>query len=394
LTGCLIYSSVQRFEWDDENQLTAVHTKRKGITQTVRFDYDALGRRITKHDRFGATRFVWEGMRLIEERRGGQTITYVYEPGSYVPLARLDATGTVIPPDNQEPSSPQQETGLDTKHQAASENPPKTNIYYFHNAPSGLPEELSDEGGNIRWRAAYKAWGSTLSERWETVDLAGYPVTTNQVEPEAIEQNLRFQGQYLDRDTGLHYNTFRYYDPDIGRFISPDPIGLMGGMNLQAYAPNPVSWVDPLGWCAQPANAQKKGGRTPIFVDNNVLVAAERGNTTALGEIRSGQTFITPNQYREFINPDAIPSHQLKSRKALLRAEGIQTYGGKKAASAAAGSNFRNVFEGTVGTHGRADAALGAFARETGFEAVTFEKRITNFYNLTHPKLQVPIRRI
>ncbi|EMH4086295.1 TPA: RHS repeat-associated core domain-containing protein [Providencia stuartii] len=45
-------------------------------------------------------------------------------------------------------------------------------------------------------------------------------------------QNLRFQGQYFDRETGLHYNPFRYYDPDIGRFIQQDPIGLAGGLNL------------------------------------------------------------------------------------------------------------------------------------------------------------------
>ena len=57
------------------------------------------------------------------------------------------------------------------------------------------------------------------------------------------------QGQYLDRETGLHYNTFRYYDPDIGRFICPDPIGLAGGLNLSSYAPNPISWIDPWGWC-------------------------------------------------------------------------------------------------------------------------------------------------
>ena len=61
------------------------------------------------------------------------------------------------------------------------------------------------------------------------------------------EQNLRFQGQYLDRETGLHYNTFRYYDADIGRFISPDPIGLEGGINLGSYSPNPIGWIDPLG---------------------------------------------------------------------------------------------------------------------------------------------------
>ncbi|MGH8410591.1 MAG: RHS repeat-associated core domain-containing protein, partial [Pseudomonas sp.] len=54
-------------------------------------------------------------------------------------------------------------------------------------------------------------------------------------------------GQYLDRETGLHYNTFRFYDPDIGRFIQPDPIGLAGGINLHAYASNPLSWIDPWG---------------------------------------------------------------------------------------------------------------------------------------------------
>ncbi len=60
-------------------------------------------------------------------------------------------------------------------------------------------------------------------------------------------QSLRFQGQYFDVETGLHYNRFRYYDPDCGRFVSQDPIGLKGGNNLYQYAPNPGGWVDPLG---------------------------------------------------------------------------------------------------------------------------------------------------
>ncbi|MCG8711130.1 hypothetical protein JHU04_004521, partial [Brenneria sp. 4F2] len=46
---------------------------------------------------------------------------------------------------------------------------------------------------------------------------------------------------------GLHYNLFRYYDPDCGRFTQPDPIGLAGGLNNYAYAPNPLTWIDPLG---------------------------------------------------------------------------------------------------------------------------------------------------
>jgi len=55
-----------------------------------------------------------------------------------------------------------------------------------------------------------------------------------------IEQPLRFQGQYFDEETGLHYNRFRYYDPRCGRFINQDPIGLLGGLNSYQYAPNLV----------------------------------------------------------------------------------------------------------------------------------------------------------
>ena len=112
-------------------------------------------------------------------------------------------------------------------------------MFYFHNDVSGMPEELTGSKGEIAWQAQYSAWGNTVSESWtigaqEQIDNHG---------TRPLPQNLRFQGQYLDREIGLHYNTFRFYDPDIGRFISHDPIGLMGGFNLQAYAPNPIRWV-------------------------------------------------------------------------------------------------------------------------------------------------------
>ena len=66
-------------------------------------------------------------------------------------------------------------------------------------------------------------------------------------ELQPIEQNLRFQGQYFDQETGLHYNRFRYYDPDVGRFVSQDPIKLDGGINSYEYGPSPYAWIDPLG---------------------------------------------------------------------------------------------------------------------------------------------------
>ncbi|MBC3478932.1 MULTISPECIES: RHS repeat-associated core domain-containing protein, partial [Pseudomonas] len=55
------------------------------------------------------------------------------------------------------------------------------------------------------------------------------------------------QGQYHDHETGLHYNRYRYYDPRVGRFVSQDPISYGGGLNLFAYAPNPIFWIDPFG---------------------------------------------------------------------------------------------------------------------------------------------------
>ncbi|MFY0582866.1 RHS repeat-associated core domain-containing protein [Cystobacter fuscus] len=217
----------QTFSYDPEHRLTEVRTRRNGVTQSVSFEYDALGRRIRKTDAFGCTHFVWDGMHLLEERRGNNRLTYLYEPDSYVPLARLDlreqaANDTVL-------STP---GGIDSE-----------NVYYFHADVSGLPEELTDQQGRIVWQAQYKTWGNTVTEEWIGT------IEREDVQPQGLPQNLRYQGQYLDRETGLHYNAFRYYDPDIGRFITEDPIGLNGGINLYQYAPNPLLWTDPWGWC-------------------------------------------------------------------------------------------------------------------------------------------------
>ncbi|ADX46313.1 RHS repeat-associated core domain protein [Paracidovorax avenae ATCC 19860] len=292
--------TVQRFEWDDEDQLVAVETTRhpgtaQATRQRVEFRYDALGRRIAKQDAFGRTEFIWEGMRLIEERRGSKVVSYVYEPGSYVPLARIDAdgqrlegsghgglvgsagadaagpAGTRGPPGSQSSRhaalNPMAAPGSSAAAHAASasaqgpahahaQTPSEprlrasAQVSYFHNDPSGLPEEVTDEAGEVRWRASWRTWGSALEERWEAVRIDGSAIPAVQQrhrDEDTLEQNLRLQGQYLDRETGLHYNTFRYYDPDVGRFISPDPIGLAGGLNLQHYAVNPLSWIDPLG---------------------------------------------------------------------------------------------------------------------------------------------------
>ncbi len=101
-----------------------------------------------------------------------------------------------------------------------------------------LPEWVADNTGNVRqWREAQEA------EQPEIIQAANEP----QAWGELTDQSIRFQGQWHDAETGLHYNRFRYYDPEIGRFIHQDPIGLIGGYNLYQYGPNPVTWVDILG---------------------------------------------------------------------------------------------------------------------------------------------------
>ena len=105
----------------------------------------------------------------------------------------------------------------------------------------GTPQELTDPTGQIAWSAQYSAWGEVKEQRSEWAQRQG------------LTNPIRFQGQYHHHETGLHYNRYRYYDPRVGRFVSKDPISYAGGLNLYAYAPNPVEWIDPLGlWKGQP----------------------------------------------------------------------------------------------------------------------------------------------
>ena len=103
--------------------------------------------------------------------------------------------------------------------------------YFYHNDHLGRPIAMTNGNGVIVWRAHYNTFGKATVEPGSTV-----------------VNNFRFPGQYYDEETGLHYNYFRYYDPDTGRYITADPIGLAGGINLYAYTGNnPVNWIDPLG---------------------------------------------------------------------------------------------------------------------------------------------------
>ncbi|WP_244599762.1 RHS repeat domain-containing protein, partial [Escherichia coli] len=211
-------SGTQSYRYDAEHRMVEVTT----VRGTYRYVYDALGRRTEKQHispdgkPYNRTKFLWDGMRLAQESRPeGTGSLYIYrDPGSYEPLARVDKAG-------KEGSN---------------------RILYFHTDVNGAPEEMTDSDGKIVWETGYQVWSNTIQEK----------------DHGRVEQNLRYQGQYLDRETGLHYNLHRYYDPDVGRFIVTDPIGLAGGINLYAYAPNPLSWIDPLGLSCKPDHGAGK----------------------------------------------------------------------------------------------------------------------------------------
>jgi RHS repeat-associated protein len=94
-----------------------------------------------------------------------------------------------------------------------------------------------DESGKVVWAARYDAWGRIKKLIINDVD-----------------QPIRLQGQYFDRETGLYYNRFRYYYAEIGAFVSQDPLGLATGENMYAVASNVQNWIDPLGLSCESIN--------------------------------------------------------------------------------------------------------------------------------------------
>ncbi|WP_235810047.1 RHS repeat domain-containing protein, partial [Pseudomonas syringae group genomosp. 3] len=275
----------QTFTYDSENRLVKTETMANSQVETTSsYQYDSLGRRVGKQSNIkGQTdqkHFLWQGLRMLREESPEQSSLYLYEPGSYAPLACVD------------------------QREGETEN----TVYYYHTDQIGTPLEMTDAEGHIVWQAKYAPWG-----------------LIKQLVVNEVEQNLRFQGQYFDVETGLHYNTFRYYDPEIGRFITQDPIGLSGGDNLYLYAPNPYGWVDPLGWMPWGWNPDGMGHH---------MVPLKKANSVGLNEL--GTKLKTPTffpipyekglheELHRAIRPDigSLKGEWTKSADELLEAAG------------------------------------------------------------------------
>ncbi|MDI2594768.1 DUF6531 domain-containing protein [Pseudomonas sp. 681] len=204
---------VTEYRYDCQHRLVGV-TLPEGRCASYR--YDAFGRRIAKTVDGRTTEFFWQGDQIVAENSPEHYRSYVYEPGSFRPLAMLDGEG-----------------------------PRQACPFYYQLDHLGTPQELTDYSGEIAWSARYTAYGQ----------LAHLESDTRQT----LDQPLRFQGQYFDAETGLHYNRHRYYSPDLGRYLTPDPVKLAGGLNGYRYGVNPTGWVDPLGLNDCPGGVGCKG---------------------------------------------------------------------------------------------------------------------------------------
>ncbi|MGH7857283.1 MAG: RHS repeat domain-containing protein, partial [Candidatus Binatia bacterium] len=239
---------VTGFIYDTRDQLVEVQNDGT-LVETYDFSYDGL--RTRKSGSGNLFRYVYDGRSLLlETDLGGNTISK-YEWGS----DRL----------------------LSLNH--ASEG----RTFYLFDA-LGSPVALSKPDGTLQARYLWDAWGNLRSEVGASSSIFG------------------FTGYQRDETTGLYYARNRFYDPELGRFISPDPLEYVDGPNVYAYAKNnPIAFTDPLGLAADPVSGEEEEEK-PI---GNRLVdwVSETWNESWLGQkvaagVASVEGFATGNRER------------------------------------------------------------------------------------------------
>jgi RHS repeat-associated protein len=223
-----------RYRWDHEGRLVEVE---RPDGKKVTFAYDPLGRRIEKRFDGTVTEYLWDGDTLAHERiRDAEGAPFLLRSWVH----------------DQEGCAP-------VLHQEAAER------FSFVTDILGVVSMLIDDTGNVATSHELDVYGS----------------------PQGLDPNTdpstRFAGQWLDPETGLFYNRHRYYDPETGRYISQDPIGLDGGLNPYSYVYDTLLWSDPLGLIAKPGEPlyvgsystskywNKKTGLNPTYTPHHAI---------------------------------------------------------------------------------------------------------------------------
>ncbi len=228
----------RRYEWDGLGRLQRL--TQDGKTTTYR--YNRLGLRIAKYGE-SAQHYLYDDARhrLAElDARGRITRQYVWLADHLV--AVIDA---------QRPTTPHASEGgfveglIRMADVARARLIRDDTVAYVHTNHLGAPIALTDEKARPVWTAAYAPFGQRIDAH--AIDTAT-PSHMTHPGMQGIRLDLRLAGQWEDAESGLHYNDQRYYDPNAGRYLSPDPLGVAGGLNAYAYVGNnPMGYSDPLG---------------------------------------------------------------------------------------------------------------------------------------------------
>lgn len=207
------------------NLVQRVDTSRSEPQRTTHYAYDVLGRLVEIRDGADAVvaSYTYDPFdNRLTKTVGGTTTLYLH--GDEGLLAETDASGQVL---RSYGWDPQGMYGTSPLFQRASGA-----YYYYHNDHLGTPWRVTNRAGAVVWSASrYSAYGVA------TVGNGSQ-----------IEQPWRFAGQYLDAESGLHYNLRRYYDAETGRYVSEDPLRFDSASNFYTYADSsPGNFIDPTG---------------------------------------------------------------------------------------------------------------------------------------------------
>jgi RHS repeat-associated protein len=248
LNGNTTNDGVRAYFWDCQNQLIKVDPVRSGSgfqsgDLRVEFAYDAFGRRVSKkvleydsstsNFQHSTTHvFFYDGWNVVRED--------VYD-NSDTPILQHSTTYTW---GNDLSGSLQGAGGVggllaQTISTSSTGSTPLT-VYplYDHN---GNVEKYITANGTVVAEFQYDGFGNTIFESYSA------QLETGNSEPETLFP-IRFSTKYWDAEIGLYYYGYRYYSPEVGRWIKRDPLGVKGGLNIYAAMHNqPIGWIDVLG---------------------------------------------------------------------------------------------------------------------------------------------------
>ena len=194
--------------WNSRYQITEVRTNG---TLAEKYQYDALGRRITISDGTTTNYLIYDGIHVIAEvgTSGSLVRSYTYGPGIDNILSMTVYGGT-------------------------------TQTYYYVKDHLGSVQAAVDASGAVVESYKYDAWGNVQGV---------YDSTGGVLQTSSIGNRFTWQGREYSWKTGLYYFRARWYEPVTGRWLSNDPIGISGGLNQYVFCANtPVNFVDPFGF--------------------------------------------------------------------------------------------------------------------------------------------------